>query len=86
MFSPPIPYKAKHFAATVWIQNVWTVRASTASAFALPGDSGSLVVTEDEGASIGLVFAAQGEYGWIIPMAHVISLFGGLTLLNGHGA
>lgn len=82
----PIPYKARHFSATVWIENVWTVRASSGSAFALPGDSGSLVVSEDEGASIGLVFAAQGEYGWIIPMIHVISLFGGLILVSGHGS
>lgn len=82
-----IPYKARYFAATVWVQDVWTVRAARGTAFALPGDSGSLVVAEDGSAAIGLVFAASpgGEYGWIVPFVHLATLFGGLTLVQGHG-
>ncbi|MCI0376221.1 MAG: S1 family peptidase [Gemmataceae bacterium] len=82
-----IPYKARYFAATVWVQDVWTVRAEAGTAFALPGDSGSLVVTEDGSAAVGLVFAAGagGQYGWIIPAVHLGALFGGLTFVQGHG-
>ena len=82
-----LPYKAKHFQATVWMQDVWTVRADGGTPFALPGDSGSLVVTEDETASVGLLFAASpnGDYGWIIPMNHIVTLFGGISLVHGHG-
>lgn len=83
----PVTYSSKHFKGTVWFQNVWTVRASRASPFALSGDSGSLVVTEDGDYAVGVVFAANptGEYAWIIPMPCVAGSFGGLTLVNGHG-
>jgi hypothetical protein len=33
-----IPYKWTHFAATVWFQNVWTLRADPGAYFALGGD------------------------------------------------
>ncbi len=82
-----LPYKARHFQATVWAQDVWTVRAEGGTPFALLGDSGSLVVTEDGSAGVGLVFAAspKGEYGWVIPMTHIVTLFGGISLVRGHG-
>jgi hypothetical protein len=82
-----IPYKSRSFTATVWVQDVWTVRAAPGTAFALPGDSGSLVVTEDHSRAVGLVFAAggKGEYGWMIPLTHIVGLFGGLTLVHNHG-
>jgi hypothetical protein len=82
-----IPYKARLFSATVWVQEVWTVRATGGTAFALPGDSRSLVVTEDGTAAVGLVFAAggAGDYGWIIPADHFETLFGGLSFVHGHG-
>jgi hypothetical protein len=82
----PITYNSKHFRGIVWFKDVWTVRALNAP-FALPGDSGSLVVNENASAAIGIVFAANpsGEYGWIIPMPAVVAAFGGLTLLSRHG-
>jgi hypothetical protein len=82
-----VEYKSKYFKGTVWFKDVWSVRAPAGSVFALPGDSGSLVVTEDASRAIGLVFAANssGEYGWIIPMACVTAAFGGLNLVSGHG-
>ncbi len=82
----PLPYNCRYFAATVWFQDVWTVRADPGQAFALPGDSGSLTVTEAGDAALGLVFAcaSQGQYGYIIPMKHIISLFGSLTLVSDH--
>lgn len=81
----PIPYKSRFFAATVWVRDVWTVRADPGMAFALPGDSGSLVVTEDGSTAVGLVFAASAGYGWMIPLTHLVTLFGGLTLVHNHG-
>jgi len=82
-----IPYKSRYFSATVYFDAVWTVLGDAGTTFALPGDSGSLVVTEDETASVGLVFAwsASGGYGIIIPMAHIVTCFGGLRLVQGHG-
>jgi len=83
-----IPYKCRFFNATVWFRRVWTVRADPGDTFAQPGDSGSLVVTEDGAGAIGLVFAASvpyGDLGYIIPMNHVEGLLGGLDLVAGHG-
>lgn len=82
----PITYNAKHFKGVVWFRDVWTVRAQSDDPFALGGDSGSLVVTEDEGEAVGMVFAANtpGEYAWIVPMPSVVAAFGGLQLINGH--
>lgn len=86
----PMPYKCRRFSAVVWFQDAWTVRPSEDNPFALPGDSGSLVVTEDGGYAIGIVFGVGGGgrgggYGIIIPIDHVLSMFGGLQLVNGHG-
>jgi hypothetical protein len=83
----PITYQSKHFKGVVWFKNIWAIRTATGGPFALPGDSGSLVVTEDASRAIGVLFAASrsGDYGWIIPMGAVLGTFGGLELLNGHG-
>ena len=85
----PIPYKCNHFSAVVWFQNAWTVRSDDHAIFALPGDSGSLVVTEDGSRAVGVVFAvsqgASGDYGIIIPVDHVLNMFGGLQLVGDHG-
>ena len=60
----PVPmalqYKTRYFSSTVWFTDIWTVRADEdAGTFALPGDSGSLVVTEDGNNAVGLLFAAH---------------------------
>lgn len=83
----PIPYKCRYFSATVWFTNVWTVVSDTDGPFALPGDSGSLVVFEDASEAAGLLFAASpnGEYGWIIPISGMLGAFGGIVLVGGHG-
>ena len=79
----PLPYKCEHFKALSWFDNVWTVRGDNGP-FAIPGDSGSLVVTEDGATAIGVIFAAAGDFGWIVPMPSVQNLFGGVTLVSGH--
>ncbi len=87
----PLSYKFTRFTAVVWFMDTWTVEAipseELGSVFALPGDSGSLVVTEKGDVAVGVVFAASpnGEYGFIIPMNHVATLCGGLSLVSGHG-
>lgn len=84
-----LPYKCRFFSATVWFHDVWTVRASPGTpSFALPGDSGSLVVTRDGAGAVGVVFATSmphGEVSFIIPMPHISGLFGGITLVGRHG-
>jgi hypothetical protein len=82
----PIFYNSKHFKGYVWFKDVWTIAAAP-TPFALAGDSGSLVVSEDASRAVGLVFAANntGEYAWIIPINRVIAAFGGLRLLGRHG-
>jgi hypothetical protein len=68
-------------------EEVAILRSVDGSEFALPGDSGSLVVAEDGSSAVGVLFAASrsGEYGWIIPMPCVIGAFGGLQLVGRHG-
>ncbi len=82
-----IPYKSRHFNATVWFRDMWTVRGEPGTPFALQGDSGSLVVAGDADSAVGLVFAVggYGDYAIIIPMTHVLQQFGGLMLVTGHG-
>ena len=82
----PIPYKQQTFTATVWFSDVWTIKAEGGDQFALPGDSGSLVVTEDDGAAVGLLFAAtnKGDYGFIAPINTVLKELA-LRLVGNHG-
>ncbi len=82
----PLPYKNTNFTASVWFTDIWTVRADDGEQFALPGDSGSLVVTESGDAAVGLLFAssARGDYAWIAPIDTVLNDLG-LTLLGNHG-
>jgi hypothetical protein len=83
----PVQYTSRHFRGVVWFRNVWAVRAKGSQHFALAGDSGSLVVSEDGSNAIGLVFAANqsGEYAWVIPMPCASAAFGGLRLVGNHG-
>lgn len=82
-----LPYKTSRFTANVWFTNTWTVRSNDADPFALAGDSGSLLVTEDGQHAVGLLFAANtsGSYGIIMPIGDVLAAFGNATLLSGYG-
>ena len=82
----PLPYKNRNFAATVWFTDIWTIRAEDSGPFALPGDSGSLVVTEGGDAAVGLLFAtsSKGETGFIAPIATVLQELN-LNLTSNHG-
>lgn len=82
-----MPYKSKKFTGHVWFTDTWTARSEDGDPFALPGDSGSLVVTEDGQAAVGLLFATNnsGEYGIFAPINSVLAALGGLQLVSGHG-
>jgi hypothetical protein len=82
----PIPYKDRRFSAVVNYANVWAVRSHTGEPFALPGDSGSLVVSEGGEAAVGLLFAVagSGETAFITDISAVLhDLGGGLSLASG---
>jgi hypothetical protein len=83
----PIGYNAKYFKGTVWFKNIWYVRSDPGQPFALPGDSGSLVVTEDGSEAVGLVFAASpaGDFGLLIPLPCAVGYFGRIELVSNHG-
>lgn len=82
----PLPYKTRHFTSTVWFTDVWNVRVDAESeAFALPGDSGSLVTTDDGKYAVGLLFAAgaRGEYGVIAPIDTILTELN-ISLVGAH--
>jgi hypothetical protein len=82
-----LPYRSSKFTAAVWFIATWTVRSEDSDPFALPEDSGSLIVSEDANSAIGLLFAVnnKGEYGIFVPIQDVLSAFGNLELVSGHG-
>jgi len=82
-----VPYESQFFKALVWFEGVWSIRSNDSDAFALPGDSGSLVVTEDEKHAVGLLFAIshKGNVGLVFPMSVVSAAFGGITPIGKHG-
>ena len=82
-----LPYKSGKFSATVWFSDTWTVRSDDSDPFALPGDSGSLVVTEDGSSAVGLLFAVnnKGQYGIIMPIKSVLQEFENAVLVSNHG-
>ncbi len=82
----PIPCQTKYFKGTVWFKNMWYVMGDGPH-FALPGDSGSLVVSEDAKYAVGVLFSSNktGDYGLMMPISHVLSLFGGISLVAQHG-
>ncbi|MDR3196808.1 MAG: S1 family peptidase [Planctomycetaceae bacterium] len=79
-----LEYKSKKFTATVWFQNIWTIRTTETPYFALPGDSGSLIVTNDAKQAVGLLFAASqnGEYGYIFPIENILRAFNAQLVSN----
>jgi hypothetical protein len=82
-----LPYRSGKFNAVVWFTDTWTVRPIDNDPFGLGGDSGSLVVTEDGSSAIGLYFAGnnKGDFGIFAPIEDVLSAFGNLELVSGHG-
>jgi hypothetical protein len=82
-----LPYKTGKFSAQVWFTDAWTILGDNGEPFALPGDSGSLIVREDDSAAIGLLFAASqnGHYGIMMPIEDALKAFGDSRLVSSHG-
>ncbi len=82
-----LPYKSVRFAAEVWFQDTWTVCADDDDPFALPGDSGSLILTEDGNAAVGLLFAVNtsGGYAIFTSLDRVLRDLDELTIVSRHG-
>ena len=81
----PVACNVKGFKATVWFRNFWCLLGNEVP-FALPGDSGSLVVTEDGKGAVGLLFSSSpgGAIGHMIPFRQIAKALG-VKLQNGHG-
>lgn len=82
-----LPYGARKFKAVVWFMDTWTVRSDDNDPFAVLGDSGSLIVTEDASSAVGLFFAVNynGVLGIFAPIEDVLNALGNLELVSGHG-
>lgn len=82
-----LPYKAVGFNATVYFSDFWIVEGNGGNPFALAGDSGSLVVTADESAAVGLVFAVEGggRRACVLPLVPILEKFGGARLVSQYG-
>lgn len=82
-----LPYHSSNFKALCWFTDVWFIESTPKSSFALGGDSGSLVVTDDGAKAVGVIFAAttDGSYGIMIPIKDAMALFGGFSLISNHG-
>ncbi|MCA8257591.1 S1 family peptidase [Burkholderia sp. AU31624] len=65
----------------VYFENAWVVEGR-AGAFSDRGDSGSLIVTEDGTAAVGLLFAGDGSITLALPLQDVLAHFGA-TLATG---
>ena len=78
-----LTYKAEGFVAPVYFKDFWYVLGDNGRPFAIEGDSGSLVVTEDGSATVGLLFAADNSrYGCIIPIQTVLDRLGGAQIVT----
>ena len=82
-----VKYESEHFNATVWFRGAWVVRPVGIDPFGVGGNSGSLIVTEDGSATVGMLFAAnvKGNYALIVPVERILAAFGGLELVGSHG-
>jgi hypothetical protein len=89
-----LPYKNKAFSAVVYFTEVYTIRGDSGDNFAIAGDSGSLVVSEDGTQAVGLVFATStssaGNYTVVASLSRTLSELelssgaSGLEVVSGH--
>ena len=79
-----IPYKSPKNNSVAHFTGLWSVSTLSGEPFADGGDSGSLVVTADGSAAVGIVLGGQGAMTLIIPIQKVLDFFGAATLVGGH--
>lgn len=81
----PLLYHADGFNALVYFSNFWFIQNYGNDLFAHPGDSGSLVVTNDAQAAVGLLFSVAKQGACMLPLIPVLTALGGVGLVSGHG-
>ncbi|MBN8412991.1 hypothetical protein [Halomonas litopenaei] len=80
-----IPYKSSKFNSLVHFDDIWAILGDNNATFSEPGDSGSLVVSEDGQNAVGLIFAGGGNTSFMIPVRKVLDHFN-LSLTSQHNA
>lgn len=80
-----LTYDVDGFNATVYFSNFWFVQSNDNDLFARPGDSGSLVVTDDAQAAVGLLFSVAKQGACMLPLIPVLNALGGIGLVSGFG-
>lgn len=85
VFPYTIPYRSAKFNSHVHFTGVWLIVGDNGAPFSQPGDSGSLVVTEDGSRAVGLLFAGSDTVSAIIPIRTVLDRFN-LSILSEHNA
>lgn len=79
-----VPYSADRFKAQVYLTGAIGVLGDNGDAFSEPGDSGSLVVMEDNSASVGIIVAGMNRMSLVLPLEETLNEFG-VTLVSAHG-
>ena len=80
-----LTYNVDGFNATVYFSDFWFVQSYDNDLFARPGDSGSLVVTDDAQAAVGLLFSVAKQGACMLPLIPVLNALGGISLVSGFG-
>ncbi len=88
----PVAYNVSEYGVrkNVWFNNVFIVTGDNNQPFSRPGDSGSLVVSDDgagNSVAVGLVFAGneQRNHSFILPLPDVMLKLG-VSIVTGHHA
>ncbi|PZX46439.1 hypothetical protein [Cereibacter changlensis] len=86
----PVSYTVSEYGIkkNVWFETIFIVAGDHGLPFSRPGDSGSLVVSEDAAGNpvaVGLVFAGneQRNYSFILPLPDVMQKLG-VSIVTGH--
>lgn len=85
----PVAYNVNEYGVkkSVWFNNVFIVMGDNGQPFSRPGDSGSLVVSDDGAGNliaVGLVFAGNERgQSFVLPLPDVMQKLG-VTIVTGH--
>lgn len=79
----PIPYHSPNFNAVVYLTDVIGVKGDNGEPFCEGGDSGALVVSEDEQEAIGMIVGCMGQLAIVMPFGPLAATMR-LRLVSGH--
>ncbi|MGO4668765.1 hypothetical protein [Bosea sp. 2RAB26] len=78
-----VPYSADRFKAQVYVTGAVAIEGDNGETFSEPGDSGSLVVSEDGSVAIGLIVAGMNRLSIVLPLEETLNEFG-VTLVSAY--